>query len=44
MDKLVFKTFTWPMNPETCQESFLREPLYVKTDDGKTVFSGMGAM
>lgn len=44
MDKLVFKTFTWPVNPEVCQEAFEREPIYAKTDDGKSVFSGMGAM
>lgn len=44
MDKLVFKTFTWPINPEVCQEAFLREPIYTKTSDGKQVFSGMGAM
>lgn len=44
MDKLEFKTFIWPMNPEVCQETFEREPIYAKTDDGKSVFSGMGAM
>lgn len=44
MEKLKFKTFTWPINPENCQESFGREPVYAKTDDGKLVFSGMGTM
>lgn len=44
MDKLVFKTFTWPTNPETFHESYDREPVYAKTDDGSSVFSGMGPM
>lgn len=44
MEKLKFKTFTWPINPETCQESFRREPIYSKTSGGQSVFSGMGAM
>ncbi len=44
MEKLKFKTFTWPINPETCQEAFLREPVYAKTADGTMAFAGMGAM
>ena len=44
MDKLKFKTFTWPTNPEVYQENFLREALYAKTDAGDSVFSGMGPM
>ena len=44
MEKLVFKTFTWPVKPEKYQEAFVREPLYDKTDSGDTVFSGMGPM
>ena len=44
MDKLKFKTFTWPINPEVYHESFERDALYAKTDDGDTVFSGMGPM
>lgn len=42
MNKLRFKTFTWPINPETYQEVFVREPLYTKNEDGDSVFSGMG--
>ena len=42
MDKLKFKTFTWPTNPETYREEWVREAVYVKEDDGDTVFSGMG--
>ncbi len=44
MDKLSFKTFTWPINPEVYQEDCVRDPLYAKTDDGNTVFSGMGPL
>ncbi len=44
MDKLSFKTFTWPINPEVYQEDYVRDPLYAKTDDGSSVFSGMGPM
>ena len=44
MDKLKFKTFTWPTNPEVYHEDFVREALYVRTDDGESVFSGMGPM
>lgn len=44
MDKLSFKTFTWPTNPEVYHEDFVRDALYAKTDDGDSVFSGMGPM
>lgn len=44
MEKLVFKTFTWPVNPEKYQEAFTRDPVYDKTDSGDSVFSGMGPM
>ena len=44
MDKLSFKTFTWPVNPEIYHEDFVRDAQYAKTDDGDTVFSGMGPM
>lgn len=42
MDKLIFKTFTWPQNPENYQVSRLREPVYEKNAAGDTVFAGMG--
>ena len=44
MEKLVYKTFTWPVNPEKYQEAFVREPVYEKSDSGDSVFSGMGPM
>ena len=42
MDKLVFRDFTWPRNPEEYQVSWLREPVYEKNDAGVSVFTGMG--
>lgn len=44
MTKLKFKTFTWPVNPEVYHEEFVRDALYARTDDGDSVFSGMGPM
>ncbi len=44
MDSIAFKTFTWPVNPEVYHEDYVRDPVYAKTDDGNTVFSGMGPM
>lgn len=41
MDKISFKTFIWPVNPEQYQEELVREPVYEKTNTG-TQFSGMG--
>lgn len=42
MDKLSFKGFTWPTNPESYREDFVREPVYTKEEDGTTSFTGMG--
>lgn len=44
MEKLQYKTFVWPNNPERYQQSYVREPVYTKDESGKTVFSGMGPM
>lgn len=44
MANLTFKTFSWPVNPETYHESYEREPVYDKAEDGSSVFSGMGPM
>ena len=30
MDKMTFKTFTWPNNPENYREELVREPIHVK--------------
>lgn len=42
MDKLVFRSFTWPQNPEILRYSYSREPVYTKNAMGNVVFSGMG--
>lgn len=44
MNKLVYKNFVWPQNPDHYQQDYLREPVYTKNDAGETVFSGMGPM
>ena len=43
MDKLSFKTFTFPINPHTYMEEYLREPKY-RTQDGQTLYDDMGEM
>lgn len=42
MEKLVYKTFVFPRNPDTYQEHFTREGVYHKNDAGNDVFDGMG--
>lgn len=42
MEKLVYKTFIFPRNPDTYQENFTRAGVYHKNDDGNDVFDGMG--
>lgn len=44
MEKLVYKNYRWPQNPEHYQQNFVREPIYEKNDAGKVMFSGMGPM
>ena len=41
MDKLTFKTFTWPANPAVFQEQWERNPQYTKDDADNDVFIGM---
>lgn len=52
MDKLTFKTFTWPNNPETYREELEREPIHLKSGvswkyyglhPAKRVITGSGA-
>lgn len=42
MNKLIYKTFTWPQNPENYRHSYVREPVYTKNDAGEAVLSGTG--
>lgn len=43
MDKLTYKTFTWPQNPHTYKEECIREPHFI-TVDRQTHYEGMGQM
>lgn len=42
MDKLRYKTFTWPENPERYRVESKREPVYSKNEDGSVAFDGLG--
>ena len=42
MANMSFGTFTWPNDPEKYEEKCVREPVYTQTEEGETVFSGMG--
>ena len=44
MEKLLYKNYLWPQNPDHYQQSYVREPVYTKNGSGETVFSGMGPM
>lgn len=44
MEKMAFKTFTWPQNPRIYREVFLREPVHKKNYLGQYVFAGMGPL
>ena len=43
MDKLTYKTFTWPQNPHTYKEECIRQPHFI-TVDRQTYYEGMGQM
>lgn len=42
MNKLIYKEYTWPQNPDHYEQVYVREPVYTKNEVGETVFSGMG--
>lgn len=44
MEKMTFKTFVWPQNPHTYQETYTRSPIYIQNDLGYTVYDSMGPM
>ncbi len=44
MNKLVYKNYIWPQNPDHYQQSYIREPVYGKNEAGETVFVGMCPM
>ena len=41
-ETLVYKSFSWPRNPEKCRREYIREPVYTKNNAGNAIFSGMG--
>ena len=43
MDRIQFGTFIWPINPETFQLEYLKEPRYV-TSKGNTVYAGLSPL
>lgn len=44
MDKLKFRAFTWPENPEVFQIRAVMEPKYTIADDGTISYTGMGPL
>lgn len=42
MEKLKFKDFIWPNNPQRYREDYVREPMYTIDMEGTTVFNGLG--
>jgi prophage DNA circulation protein len=42
MEKMTFKKFTWPRNPEVYNQSWEREPVYEKNEADEMAFTGMG--
>ena len=44
MDKLKFRTFTWPENPETFHIQAVMEPEYTINGDGTIEYTGMGPL
>ena len=44
MDKMQFKTFIWPNNPEQYEVEAVRQPVYVKNEDGSDRFAGLGSL
>ena len=42
MQKMSYKGWVWPENPEKYEEFYLREPVYAKNSQKVWVFKGMG--
>lgn len=42
MDKLSYKGWKWPQNPERYEQLYVREPVYEKNSSDVVVFTGMG--
>ena len=44
MEKMQYKTFTWPQNPASFSISCLREPVYETLGDKSVEFKGLGPL
>ena len=44
MEKMQFKTFVWPVNPETYSEEALRDARYEKDRNDNQIFQGLGPL
>ena len=44
MNKLVYKNFVWPQNPDVYEQRYVREPVYTKDEDGKLNIEGKWSM
>lgn len=44
MNKMKYKVWTWPENPETFRIEAVREPLYTIAGDGTISYQGLGPM
>lgn len=44
MDKLKYKVWTWPENPETFHIDAVREPMYSIAEDGTISYLGLGPL
>lgn len=44
MDKLKYKFWTWPENPETFRIEAVMQPMYTIADDGTISYEGLGPL
>ncbi len=42
MDYLAYKSFIWPVNPETLHMEYRRDPLFAEDPSGQPTYIGMG--
>ena len=44
MQRMSYKGWVWPQNPEKFEQKYLREPVYYKNSQKVWVFAGMGPL
>lgn len=44
MQKMTYRGWAWPENPEKMEQTYLREPVYVQNEQKVWIFSGMGPL